>query len=173
MMLPGQMRMHWPHRMQRARKRASSRAPGGRMRLASRFAPACPPTPHMEARTSPDPATIKPRLDRSGNPTSPAAEALPAKVTRPAGQRSRQFMHITHSPAMKVPDGRQAPSQYSSQMQQSPHLSAVLPMRQGEKRPNRPNSAPSGQMNRQKNRGRTRFKPTTPRNTTPMNQAEA
>ena len=82
-------------------------------------------------------------------------------------------MHMTHSPVMMVPDGRQAPSQYSSQMRQSPHLSAVLPMRQGEKRPNRPNSAPRGQMNRQKNRGRTRFKPTTPRNTTPMSQAEA
>src|SRR3989339_1089018 len=170
MMLPGQIRMHWPHRMHRARKRSSSKAPGGRMRPASRPAPASPPTPHTEARSSPDPATIKPRRDRSGNPASPAAEGLPAKVTRPAGQRSRQFMHMTHSPTMMVPDGRQAPPQYSSQMQQSLHLSEVLPMRQGEKRPRSPNSAPRGQMNRQKNRGRTRFKPTTPRNTIPMNQ---
>src|SRR3989339_872510 len=124
MMLPGQIRMHWPHRMHRARKRSSSKAPGGRMRPASRPAPASPPTPHTEARSSPDPATIKPRRDRSGNPASPAAEGLPAKVTRPAGQRSRQFMHMTHSPVMMVPDGRQAPSQYSSPTQQSPPLPA-------------------------------------------------
>ena len=143
------------------------------MRLASRLAPASPPTSHMEARSSPDPATIKPRRDRSGNPTSPAAEGWSAKVTRLAGQRCRQFMHMTHSPVMMVPEGRQAPSQYSSQMQQSPHLSEVLPMRQGEKRPSRPNSAPRGQMKRQKNRGRTRFRPTTARNTAPNSQAEA
>ncbi len=41
-------------------------------------------------------------------------------------------------------------------------------MRQGAKRLNRPNSAPRGQIKRQKNRGRTRFRPTTPRNTDPQ-----
>ena len=81
-----------------------------------------------------------------------AAEALPAKVRRSAGQRSRQLKHKTHSPPMICPEGRQAPSQYCSQMQQSPHLSEVLPIRQGVKRLRRPNSAPRGQTNRQKNR---------------------
>ena len=85
--------------------------PGGRMRQGSRFSPASPPTSHIEARTSPDPEMIKPRRDRSGNPASPAAEARPAKVIRPAGQWSRQFRHMTHSPTMMVPAGRQAPSQ--------------------------------------------------------------
>ena len=96
-----------------------------------------------------------------------------AKVTRPAGQRSRQFIHMTHSLPIKVPEGRQAPSQYSSQMRQSPQRSEVLPMRQGAKRLKRPNSPPRGQMKRQKNRGKTRFRPSTPRKTTPSSQAEA
>src|SRR5208337_1832294 len=142
-------------------------------RLGSRSVPASRPTPHMEARSRPAPAMTTPRLERSGNPASPAAEGLVAKVTRPAGQRSRQLKHNTHSLPINLPEGRQAPSQYCSQIWQSPQVSAVLPMRQGVKRLSRPNNAPRGQRKRQKNRGRARFKPTTARNTTPSSQVEA
>ena len=59
-----------------------------------------------------------------------------------------------HSPVMISPAGRQAPSQYCSQRQQSPQVSTVLPQTPGVKQLRRPKSTPRGQAKRQKNRGK-------------------
>ncbi len=75
MTLVGQTRMHWPHLMQRVRKASSASAPGGRMRPALRPGPARPPSLRAGAVISPAAAAaMKPRRERSGRGTSPAAE---------------------------------------------------------------------------------------------------
>ena len=92
MMLPGQMRMHWPHRMHRARKRSSSRAPGGRMRLASRLRPGQPADAPHGGQDQPGPGHDKTAPGQVRQPDLTRRRGLAGKGD-PAGGAAVQAVH--------------------------------------------------------------------------------
>ena len=150
MTLVGQIRMHWPHLIQRERKSFSGSAPGGRTTAGFQLDPRDPLTRSIGITAAPEIVAVKNcRRDRSGPRISPVAEGVLRYVIESWRQLPRQFIHSTHSLNLISVCGLQAPSQFFSQIRHWEQSSLILPIRHRAKRPNTPKSAPVGQINRQ------------------------
>ena len=148
----GHTRMHWPQRVQRAKKSASATAPGGRTTKAGQL-PANPP-PRRKLGTAAAPAAKdhnSPRRVGSVSAGRGAASGLGwgRYTISPSGQESKQLRHSTHSPQARSPEGAQPPSQARSQVKHPRHSGFFLLSRAGLKRASTPNKAPKGHTNRQ------------------------